>query len=288
MIDRYFPQVVAEKSSLPAALHREGESRSVPTQEIEAVLNLLPAPLPDVGCFLDRLTGLWRYEFGVPAEVGGKEFVGAHIWIEVRKLFSVLASVQIQLQGDQEKTYLRRLSDANKHLDALTEFSPMIRLSPEIEARFEVRTGAGGRDADWLFIDPTGARVMLEVKRRVADLYQHSEKLVLGADRGCGELPPPEHDPQILFRSVEQKFAPASPDKVLQGAWIVTNVAQEKTKLRAAFDSLDPARVHFAILNNWRSDAKVLAQRVQDEKYLVSMFSLKNSDKFEFERHEGP
>ena len=73
---------------------------------------------------------------------------------------------------------------------------------------------------------------------------------------GEAELAPePDHDPALLFRSIEHKFKAADPDHCLQGAWIVTDIAQNESRLLKSFLGLDGAKVHFAVLGDWRADA---------------------------------
>jgi hypothetical protein len=46
-----------------------------------------PAPLSDAGAFLDKMTGPWRYEFGVPFETNGSRVWGTHRWVPVKHLY---------------------------------------------------------------------------------------------------------------------------------------------------------------------------------------------------------
>ena len=98
------------------------------------------------------------------------------------------------------------------------------------------------------------------------------------------EVPAPEHDPALLFRSVEQKLIVADPDKVLQGAWIVTDIKQEASELDAAFRSLDAAKVHFAVVGDHRPDIHLLVRREQDRSFLLDLFKATKSERFVFNR----
>lgn len=95
---------------------------------------------------------------------------------------------------------------------------------------------------------------------------------------------PPNHDVQLLFRSVEPKFLAADPDERLQGVWIVTDIKQDETELWAAFDALDPAKVHFAILADAQSDVYILTRRPEDIPHLLSVFGASQSSRFVFDR----
>jgi hypothetical protein len=120
--------------------------------------------------------------------------------------------------------------------------------------------------------------VLLEVKRRTRDFIEQADQI---ADE-MPEAPEPQHDPKILFRSVEHKFVPAYPDERLQGVWIVTDIKQNEGELANAFNTLDPAKVHFAILGDWEPDAYVLSRRAGDRQYLRELFHVQSSSRFTF------
>jgi hypothetical protein len=117
------------------------------------------------------------------------------------------------------------------------------------------------------------------VKRRTTDFIKQAE--LMG---GEGAAPEPDHDPALLFRSVEQKFALADPAERLQGVWIVTDIKQDEEHLHSAFSALDASRVHFAILGDWKPDVYVLVRRDEDRQYLLDLFHAEPSTRFTFRR----
>jgi hypothetical protein len=238
----------------------------------------------DAGCFFDSLTKRWRYEYGEPATVAGRLLLGTNIWIEVRRLFSVLLCTSQRLTGEQRTIYLARLANPRIHHDTLVEFVPVMRLPDHLNVRYEVATGSGNRNVDWLIDVASGRKVLLDVKRRSADLYAMGADVLAGKRGPDGQAPMPDHDPSLLFRSVQEKFLRANSGCQLQGAWIITDLAQEKHELEVAFAALDAERVHFAVLNNWGPGAKVLAREDADVDFLKELFSVTAVGRFEFER----
>ena len=278
IIEQAFPQAVLATGSLTNCLASAAAENNLPPKEITALLGM-SADLRGAGCFLDAMTGHWRYEFGSPYGLDdGSEVLGTHMWVEVGYLCSVLACVRARLSGEQQLQYLKRLADPSKHQDVLAEMSPMMRVNPSIPATFEVAGyGEGNRAIDWLVGPHLGRSVLLDVKRRAADFRQAMNKLP-----DTGNAPPPDHDPVLMFRSVEQKFAANDPVMQLQGVWISTDVKQEKSSFDAAFRALDPDKVHFAILGDWRSDACVVTRLAETETYIRELFKFAASARFTF------
>jgi hypothetical protein len=278
-IERIKPELVAGKSTLPDCLKAEGLSRVWHESECAALIAMLPAGLSSCVCFLDKLTGIWRYEFGRPHTVNGSLVWGTHMWAPVPVLFDVLACTRLRLPGAKLPAYLNLLTDIDKHQEYLAEMFPLLRVDPAIFADHEVvGLGAGKRTIDWSIGPAAGRRVLFDVKRRYADFIA---QMGAPAER---EMAPPEHDPALLFRSVEQKLIVADPDAVLQGAWIVTDIKQEAGELDAAFKSLDRAKVHFAVLGDHRPDIHLLVRREQDRAFLLDLFKATRSDRFVFNR----
>jgi hypothetical protein len=95
-------------------------------------------------------------------------------------------------------------------------------------------------------------------------------------------MPEPEHDPAVLFRSLDKKFIAANPDERLQGVWIATHIQQNEDGLSTAFAALDPDKVHFTILGDWEPDIHVLVRRDADRDYLLELFAATPSRRFTF------
>jgi len=197
----------------------------------------------------------------------------------VRVLFDVLGCALKRLPEPKKALYCALLVDQAKHQEYLAETFPMLRVNDAIPAQYEVAgLGAGNRTVDWT-LGPIGTRhILLDVKRRFTDFY--SQMRDTAVEGGAA----PDHDVQLLFRSVEPKFLAANPDETLQGVWIVTDIKQDEQELRAAFDALNPAKVHFAILGDAESDVYILTRRSEDVPYLLSVFSATQSERFVFRR----
>ncbi len=99
---------------------------------------------------------------------------------------------------------------------------------------------------------------------------------------GGGTAPEPTHDAALMLRSIQEKFRSNNPATCLQGAWITTEIAQNEPELRATFDALDPAKVHFVILGDDKADAYVLARNPAVEAFVREILGLTPSSRFTF------
>ena len=283
-IDEVFPQVVVEKSTLRERLLAEGVAEGWSEERARALLSVVPEPLIASGCFLDKMTGLWRYEFGVPYDIADKLVLGANVWVAVKSLFATLSSAYLRLPEDKRAIYLKRLADPVKHQETLVEMIPAHKVDPAVPMEFEVAgLGAGGHTIDWAIRPEADRSILLDVKRRITDFIQQAERI---ANEGVAL--DPDHDHALLFRSVEQKFVAVDPISQLQGAWVFTDIKQEEELLALAFGELDPEKVHFVILGDWKADIHVLARREEDRQYLLGLFRSEPSSRFTFSRaNEG-
>ena len=290
LIEQYFPRVIGGKATLQSRLAAEGRESGLSTQEIEELISMIPLKLLNAGCFLDRLTNLWRYEYGQPYELeDNRLLLGAHMWIPVKYLFAVICCAKARVPEHGRRRYFARLVNPEKHEDTLAEFLPILRLSEGIAVDFEVPTGIGGRNVfahnvDWGIYDRTGRAVLIEVKSRMRDLLQMAARIDKGERDPNGTAPAPTHDVSLLFRSIEGKYAPNDVERQLQGAWITTNVQQEEVELATAFDTLDPSKIHFVILGGWEPGIKLLTRRDEDFQFLIELFREEISDRFHFAR----
>ncbi len=277
-IEQVFPAVVGAKDTLRNRVLAEAAARGLTEEQANALVSTIPEPLVNAGAFLDKMTGLWRYEFGLPYDIADELVWGTHMWVPVDTLFTAIASAQARLPADKRAAFLQRLADPDAHQATLVEMIPAHTISAEVPMEFEIAgLGAGNRTVDWA-IGPHGNRtVLLDVKRRTTDFITQ----MLQID-GNGAEAPPNHDPALLFRSVEQKYVSADPDARLQGVWILTDIKQEEDRLRSAFADLDESKVHFVILGDWKSDAFVLVRREQDREYLMDLFQVQPSTRFTF------
>lgn len=280
LIDQVFPEVVAEKSSLRDRLVAEAKAQGLTDAETDVILSIAPQRIIEAGSFLDKMTGLWRYEFGIPYDIGEKLVFGTDMWVPVEYLFSALFCAYHRLPDEKRANYLARLADPSAHQVTIVEMIPAHKVSADIPLEFEISgLGAGNRTVDWVITPEDGRTVLLDVKRRTADFIRQAE--LMG---GEGAVPEPDHDPALLFRSVEKKFVLADPDVQLQGVWIFTAIQQDEEFLNDTFATLDAGKVHFAILGDWKPDAYVLVRRDEDWQYLLDLFHAEPSTRFTFRR----
>lgn len=279
LIDQLLPRVIAERSSLRERLAIEGATREMAHVEVTPLIAQLPDEFLNAGAFLDRLTSIWRYEFGMPFDIASNHYWGTHMWVPVTNLFVALECAAIRLEEQDFTHYVARLANQASHQDALVEMIPASKVSPAVQLKFEIAgLGEGNRTVDWVIQAPNGPTVLLDVKNRSVDFIRQAEKMA--ADELAQR---PGHDPIVIFSSVEQKFLPANPDRQLQGVWICTRIKQQEQMLNIAFSSLCRDRVHFAILGDWKSDAYVLARRPEDQQFLYDLFNLQPSTRFTFQ-----
>ena len=256
----------------------EGMAVGFADEKAAQLVASVPEPLISAGAFLDKLTGLWRYEFGVPYDVANKLYWGTHMWVPVAHLFEALRCANDRLPEEKRINYLARLAGAEKHQAILVEMIPAQKVRSTAPLEFEVAgLGVGNRTVDWVIQSNDGRTVLLDVKRRTADFIAQAEEMA--ADVSKQE---PVHDPALLFRSIETKFLPADPNVQLQGAWICTNIKQNEEKLSQAFGAMSANRVHFAILGDWKNDAHVLVRRPEDLGFLLELFRIVPSERFTF------
>jgi hypothetical protein len=245
-----------------------------------AIVAIAPAALISSECFLDKMTGLWRYEFGLPYDTNRHFVWGSHMWVPVKDLLTALCCAHARLPEGKRNAYLTRLGDPEAHQTVLVEMIPADKVAPTTHMDFEMAGfGAGNRTIDWVIQAEPNRLVLMDVKRRSTDFIKQMEGL--GAS---GEIEPPNHEVSLLFRSVEQKFLGADPDTHLQGVWIVTDIKQEENELALGFGALDGGKVHFAAFGDWERDIHVLVRREYDRKFLFDLFNAQPSSRFVFSR----
>ncbi|MEM6962393.1 MAG: hypothetical protein AAF550_11740 [Myxococcota bacterium] len=259
----------------------------VPQADLDGVVDMVPPPIMASGCFFDLLSNLWRYEFGEPWRVPGGFVGGPHLWQPVQNLVTVMKAVRRYLGLEDQQRFMARLAVPRQHEINLAEFMPVVRLPRDVTCEFEFKTGVGNRDVDWRLVRPGHVPLLLDVKTRIADTINVMDNIAKGCRKANGDAPEPDHDPKLLFRSVEHKYDPTDPDVQLQGVWVFSALKQEERELRQAFDSLDPERVHFAVLGGWRRGIRVLSRRAEDVITVLSVFDeVAYPDGYEFRRDE--
>jgi hypothetical protein len=240
----------------------------------------------ELGCFLDKLSGEWRYDYGEPFVLpGGQNLVfGVNTYNEVDRLFDVLHCARSRLDADRLRNYLLRLADPINHQNFLIEFAPILRVDPSVKVEYEV-IGFSERNntVDWL-IRSEPVPVLLEVKKRIRDVIEAFVRIQHGEKDPDGTAPAPIHDPSLLFTSVDTKFMQRSPSEMIQAVWVATTLQQEESELQAAFAKIDPSRVHLAILGDWANDVYVLANDTKAKESVLELLHLRESRRAVFRR----
>ena len=279
------PQLVGGVGRLPDILHAEFRRQELSQQGARNMLHLLPSSLEQAPCFLDRLTHLWRYEYGDAINTVGSRITGTHMYVPVQRLALVLRNAFETLEAAELRNYLRRSEDPQKHQDVLAEFAPVLALHAGARAQAEVtQHGAGQTTIDWMFTLTDGANMLLEVKSRLFDLVQLFDGAYPKFSAGQEEVEAPKHDVGRIFASVEKKFKPNDPTSFLQGAWVQTYVAQESGELQIAFDELDDEKVHFVVLGGWEGRGYVLARNDRIKERVFEFLDIVETDRKVFER----
>lgn len=283
------PAIVGGKAALPAILCARGREQSLSREDALRLAELLPNELKEAPAFLDRLHCLWRYDPGTPitALPNGHIATGTHLWPEVNVLFDVLNCARHRLPPEKLSAYLTRLANPAKHQDVLYEFAPVLRVAPDVNLENEVAGfGDGNQTVDWV-VRSREVNVALDVKNRVVDLIDSLGR-ISGEDIGAdGHAPAPAHDPKLLLRGLEAKFASRAPAGFIQAGWIHTDIQQEEGEFAAAFLSLDSSRVHAVLLGDFDNDVYVIAVDEETKHRLLDVLNLRESRRFVFSRGAG-
>lgn len=278
LIDRLFPQGVGGKAPLRQLLLDAAASFGMAAQEAQTLVQLLPSPLIDSPGFLDTFKGLWRYEFGEPFILNDQLIFGTHMFLPVNELLLATGEFARWVPVGKRVAYLAALNDPSKHPSALAEMMPVCRLPFTLAVDYEMPGyGPGNRTVDWA-LQAEGRLILLDAKSRTTDFIQQA----CSAGQN-GEMPSPEHDHRLMFKSIESKFNAADPAVQLQGAWIATHIMQNRVEIDNAFAALDPAKVHFAMFGDWHSDVSLLVRREVDRQFLLDLFNVTQSQRFFFQ-----
>lgn len=285
-----YPEV---PSQLVAGIARFRESfisvavlRGWTKDEAATLADLIPESLCGAPCFLDKLTYRWLYAYGEPVTLPGGQVRGIGItYHSLVTLIEVLACARVRLPESVFKDYITRAVDPKKHADMLSEFAPILPLASSTKVEYEV-TGQspGNRRIDWLLVGEDGFAILLEVKLREADLIRGLGRIQAGDLTSDGKGPAPDHDHNLLFRSVEHKFLLRPPDQMVQGVWIHTALMQERGELERSFMSLDSQKVHFAILGSWEGGVHFLGRGGVPKDRVLQLLQVKESSGRVFNR----
>jgi hypothetical protein len=261
------------------------ERQRLPNGYTERMFGLVPEVIRDLPCFLDLMTGLWRYDYGDPLTLAAGNIIGTHMFHDVERLFEIICCASWRLPPRKRDAYLERLSDRNHHEDVLVEFAPILRLGARILVEHEQRgLAAGNRTIDWQIQAPDQPVLLLEVKNRMRDLVDSFE--AIKNKSSDLPIPEPQHDHSMLFKSILGKFRVRQATEAIQAVWIKTGLKQEETKLQAAFGELDPERLHVAILGNWDSEAYLLGSDTDTKRRVRKVLGLKQTSRLVFKRSD--
>src|ERR1035437_671530 len=85
-------KLIGGLAALPELFRASAKWRGMSREEVDEVICLVPAPILELICFLDRLTSLWRYDYGEPFDnlPGNQMVFGTHMYNEVDRLFDVI------------------------------------------------------------------------------------------------------------------------------------------------------------------------------------------------------
>jgi hypothetical protein len=272
--DPLYPPLFGDRTHLLDAMEkiavRFGEARD----EARKLFTSLPSELRAAPAAWSKMDSDWCYYFGIPYTgfPGGTRVVGTPQFPKVSLLYATLQIVRDSLPESDRSKILLQFGQREKHNDFLQEFAPLLRLPGGAAIRYEIPGEKG--TIEFAIEVPGRQPMLLEVKNRHKDLIHHLSHFTVNEAKGIPEeaIPPP--DPAWLFKSIIHKFAPADFNQQAQGVWIHSNVAVVKTALHLHFDTLDPQRIHFAVLSAGNELAYVLARTKRIREFVHSYFSL--------------
>lgn len=276
---------VAEMQALFRAICKE---RRYPDRFADRMFGLLAVPLYSCPCFLDQITGLWRYKYGTSMQLpgGGSVLLGTHMFHKVERLFDILECANWRLPKQKLDAYLSRLVDPNHHQSVLAEFAPILQLSNDVAVHHEVLGfGKGKHTIDWQIHAPGQPTLFLEVKNRMFDLIESMDEF---ANQPRAQLlSKPKHDHSMLFRGLTEKFKESNPTEAIQAVWILSDVKQEQEELKDAFSRIDSKLLHAVILGNWQHEGYVIARNKDIERRVQKILGIRRTEKLTFTRSQS-
>lgn len=288
MYFRACPALVEDEAPFVQVFAAHARAVGIQPAYVNDVWNILPDGIKSTGCFLDRVTGLWRYEYGEPWSLAPDLHVyGPHLWPLIENLLWVATHARFRLTTEASRRHMVKLANRPHHEAMLVELLPMSRVAADCVIEPEFKTGVCDRDVDWRFERPGYPPLLLEVKLRTFDFIELAKRIRAGERRPNGETPVPVHDAAFLFRSIEEKLAPVSPDVRLQGAWVMPHLMQDETDLTAAFHALDGDRIHFAVLGGWEPGVHVLTKRPEDAERVLAILNDQQVERHVYDRRLG-
>jgi hypothetical protein len=273
----------SQQTTFQKAFHAHGKSLGDSDDLVNELLRLLPNEILLTPSFFLLLTKKWCYEYGELMDRMPKEYViiGSEQFPEIEDFYIGFRAAKKHLSDVEIQNLVNRLKDPSKHMIALSELAPLVRISEAVNPKYEVEgLGVGNRTIDWLFTLKDSVPILLDVKYRIKDLIQHMEQIIPEIDFGKIEIPPPVNDPSILFKDTVEKFVSRSPQEYLQGVWIHSHIKQDKERLWNYYNSLERDRLHFAIFSRWDGSGYILHRDDIDPKILYNYFNLVFKENF--------
>jgi len=261
------------------ALREVGQAKGMAEEEVERVFSFLPTELQSSPAFKDKLTGFWRYEYGLPYAVGKREdrtyVFGTNVAHKVSVLLTGLR-VLIRILPEREvRQFCRKLGDKGKHLDFLAELDPISRPRVNFQAAYETQSySKGKRKIDWYLRFEEDSACLIDVKHRIKALLQHMDGMLPSLYEGEPMKETGAPSPEGIFDSAQIKFVPRR-QGLLQGLWIVTNIYYDEAALSDAFRQLNPDLIQFAVLTHFEGDARILARDDAIAGWLKERFCLR-------------
>jgi len=276
-------ELIAEKSTMCDAFLRCAEGRGDHQNLAIDLLRLLPTPLQNALVWLDSLTNLWRYRYGIPYNRMSQGMIisGTNVHLPVCELYIAMKVANSRLKPAQLETFLQRLTDKGKHSDVLFEMRPIIDVKPSLQMNYEVSGfGIGNTTCDWQ-VKGAAVNIVFDVKNRTKPFLEHMNQIIPGLNGGADNCKPSAPNPEDLFKSVENKLKEKCYLTQMQGAWIHSDIKEHEDKLTLYFKkTLSSRKVHFAILSDWKNDAFILSRNLVIKKILKKTFGLTESKRF--------
>ncbi|MCJ7507353.1 MAG: hypothetical protein MUO85_01315 [candidate division Zixibacteria bacterium] len=276
-------EMVGDKSTMYDAFLRcaaeHGDDKDYATE----LFSLLPQALKETPAWFDKLTNLWRYEYGIPYDRMPEEIIisGTNVHLPVSELYTSVRIANKRLRRDQLLKFLERLSNKEKHCDVLFEMRPIKDVKVNLQTNYEVTgLGIGNTTYDWQ-VKGKFINIVFDVKNRTKSLLEHMKQIIPDLNRGTANILPSAPNPEDLFKSVENKLKEKCYLGQLQGVWIHSDIKEHEDKLTLYFKkTLNNRKVHFVILSDWKDDAFFLARNILIRSILKKTFGLTESKRF--------
>jgi len=270
----------AEDIDILGALKKVSAAQGLTEQEAQEIFVLLPETLKRAPAFKDRLTGIWRYEYGIPYTIGNganqRFLLGTDQAPKVSVLFNGIRALCKHLSYEHLRQFLKRLENREKHLDLLSELDPIMRPVINFVAEYEPNGYASGnRKIDWLIKFEDDCNYLIDVKNRIKGILNFAEEI---AQKGKSNVQSSAPPPIEVFKSCEIKFLPVK-QGYLQGIWVLTNVYYDDILLQKFFNDLNDSLIQFAVFTHFEGKARILTKRAEIKSQLMTKFCLVEMEK---------